>query len=43
MVKKLPHNAVIQVGLSAWKMGSGDIRDVLKIAELCNPSDTEDL
>jgi hypothetical protein len=25
-----------------WKAGSRDIRDVLKIAKLCNPADTEE-
>jgi hypothetical protein len=33
---------VIQIASSVWKMGSRDIRDVLKIAKLCNPSDTEE-
>jgi hypothetical protein len=27
---------------SVWKTGSRDIRDVLKIAKLCNPVDTEE-
>jgi len=25
-----------------WKTGSKDIRDVLKIAKLCNPADVEE-
>jgi hypothetical protein len=32
---------VIQIASSVWKTGSRDIRDVLKIAKLCNPTDTE--
>jgi hypothetical protein len=35
-------NAVIQIASSVWKTGSMDIRDVLKIAKLCNPADTEE-
>jgi MoxR-like ATPase len=42
MIKKLPQNVVIQIASSVWKTGSRDIRDVLKIAKLCNPSDEED-
>jgi MoxR-like ATPase len=42
LIKKLPQNAVIQIASSVWKMGSKDIRDVLKIAKLCNPADTEE-
>src|ERR687888_2289597 len=42
IIKKLPHNVVIQIASSVWKAGSRDIRDVLKIAKLCNPSDTEE-
>jgi Holliday junction resolvasome RuvABC ATP-dependent DNA helicase subunit len=42
IIKKLPQNAVIQIASSVWKMGSRDIRDVLKIAKLCNPADTEE-
>jgi MoxR-like ATPase len=42
IIKKLPQNAVIQIASSVWKMGSRDIRDVLKIAKLCNPSDGEE-
>ena len=41
IVKKLHQNAVIQIASSVWKAGSKDIRDVLKIAKLCNPTDTE--
>jgi replication-associated recombination protein RarA len=40
--KKLPQNTVIQIASSVWKMGSRDIRDVLKIAKLCNTADTEE-
>jgi Holliday junction resolvasome RuvABC ATP-dependent DNA helicase subunit len=42
IIKKLPQNAVIQIASSVWKKGSRDIRDVLKIAKLCNPADTEE-
>jgi Holliday junction resolvasome RuvABC ATP-dependent DNA helicase subunit len=42
IIKKLPHDVVIQIASSAWKTGSRDIRDVLKIAKLCNPADTEE-
>jgi len=42
IIKKLPQNSVIQIASSIWKTGSRDIRDVLKIAKLCNPADTED-
>jgi hypothetical protein len=42
IVNKLPQNTVIQIASSVWKMGSRDIRDVLKIAKLCNHSDTEE-
>jgi MoxR-like ATPase len=42
MIKKLPQSVVIQIASSVWKMGSRDIRDVLKIAKLCNPSDGEE-
>ncbi|MDQ3902072.1 MAG: AAA family ATPase [Thermoproteota archaeon] len=42
MVNKLPRNTVIQIASSVWKAGSRDIRDVLKIAKLCNHSDTEE-
>src|SRR5919202_6831912 len=31
IIKKLNHNAVIQIASSVWKTGSRDIRDVLKI------------
>src|ERR671930_738570 len=41
ITKKLPQNAVIQIASSVWKSGSKDIRDVLKIAKLCNPVDTK--
>jgi holliday junction DNA helicase RuvB len=41
IIKKLPQNTVIQISSSFWKAGSRDIRDVLKIAKLCNPKDTE--
>jgi len=42
LIKKLHPNAVIQIASSVWKTGIKDIRDVLKIAKLCNPSDTEE-
>jgi MoxR-like ATPase len=42
LIKKLPQNTVIQMASSVWKTGSRDIRDVLKIAKLCNRSDTEE-
>jgi hypothetical protein len=42
IIKKLPHNTIIQIASSVWKTGSRDIRDVLKIAKLCNPADTEE-
>jgi MoxR-like ATPase len=42
LIKKLHQNAVIKIASSVWKSGSRDIRDVLKIAKLCNPSDTEE-
>jgi Holliday junction resolvasome RuvABC ATP-dependent DNA helicase subunit len=41
IIKKLPQNIVIQIASSVWKTGSRDIRDVLKIAKLCNPADGE--
>jgi Holliday junction resolvasome RuvABC ATP-dependent DNA helicase subunit len=42
IIKKLPQNTVIEIAASVWKTGSKDIRDVLKIAKLCNPTDTEE-
>jgi holliday junction DNA helicase RuvB len=42
IIKKLHQNAVIQIASSIWKTGSKDIRDVLKIAKLCNQADTEE-
>src|ERR687886_975819 len=42
IVNKLAQNTVIQIASSVWKAGSRDIRDVLKIAKLCNHSDTEE-
>ena len=42
IVSKLPQNTVIQIASSVWKAGSRDIRDVIKIAKLCNSSDTEE-
>jgi hypothetical protein len=41
-IKKLPQNIVIQIASSLWKAGSRDIRDVLKIAKLCNSVDGEE-
>jgi hypothetical protein len=42
IVNKLPRSTVIQIASSVCKAGSRDIRDVLKIAKLCNPRDTEE-
>jgi replication-associated recombination protein RarA len=42
LIKKLHPTVVIQIASSVWKTGSKDIRDVLKIAKLCNPADTEE-
>jgi MoxR-like ATPase len=42
IIKKLNRNAVIEIASSVWKTGSKDIRNVLKIAKLCNTSDTEE-
>ena len=42
IVNKLPQNTLMQIASSVRKAGSRDIRDVLKIAKLCNPSDTEE-
>ena len=42
IIKKLNRSAIIQIASSVWKTGSKDIRDVLKIAKLCNPADTEE-
>ncbi|MFL6381414.1 MAG: AAA family ATPase [Nitrososphaeraceae archaeon] len=42
LIKKLHPNAVIQIASSVWKTGSRDIRNVLKIAKLCNPCDGEE-
>jgi Holliday junction resolvasome RuvABC ATP-dependent DNA helicase subunit len=42
IIKKLPQSAVIHLASSVWKTGSRDIRDVLKIAKLCNISDREE-
>jgi MoxR-like ATPase len=42
LIKKLHPNSVIQIASSVWKTGSRDIRDILKIAKLCNPSDGEE-
>ncbi|MFL6458435.1 MAG: hypothetical protein ACJ71G_15895 [Nitrososphaeraceae archaeon] len=42
LIKKLHQNAVIQIASSVSKTFSRDIRDVIKIAKLCNPSDTEE-
>ena len=41
IIKKLPQNTILQIASSVWKTGSRDIRDVSKIAKLCNPADTE--
>ena len=42
IVNKLPQNTVIQIASSVWKSESRDIRDVLKVAKLCNPADGEE-
>jgi ATP-dependent Lon protease len=42
IIKKLNRNAIIQIASSVWKTGSRDIRNVLKIAKLCNPMDAEE-
>jgi hypothetical protein len=42
IIRKLPQNAVIQIASAVWKSGSGDIRDVVKIAKLCNAADTQE-
>jgi MoxR-like ATPase len=42
IVNKLPQTTVIQIASSVWKAGSRDIRDVIKIAKLCNHSDAEE-
>ena len=42
IVNKLPRSTVIQIASSVWRTGSRDIRDVLKIAKLCNPADGEE-
>ena len=42
IIKKLPQNVVVHIASSVWKTGSRDIRDLLKIAKLCNPSDQEE-
>jgi ATP-dependent Lon protease len=42
LIKKLHPTAVIQIASSVWKTDSRDIRDVLKIAKLCNPANTQE-
>ena len=42
IVKKLHPNIVIQISSSVWKMGSRNIRGVLKNAKLCKPVDGEE-
>jgi hypothetical protein len=42
IIKRLPQNAVIQITSSVWKTGSRDIRDILKVAKLCNLSDGDE-
>jgi holliday junction DNA helicase RuvB len=42
IIGKLSQNTVIQIASSVWKTGSRDIRDVLKISKLCNPTDGEE-
>jgi len=42
IIKKLSRSTAIQITSSVWKSGSRDIRDVLEIAKLCNPSDCDE-
>ena len=42
IIKKLHRSAIIQIASSVWQTGSKDIRDALKIANLCNPTDSEE-
>jgi hypothetical protein len=42
IIEKLHQNTIMQIASSVWKTGSRDIRDVLKIAKLCNPTDTDE-
>ena len=42
IIKKLPQYTIMQIASSVWNTGSRDIRDVLKIAKLCNPTDTQE-
>jgi Holliday junction resolvasome RuvABC ATP-dependent DNA helicase subunit len=42
IINKLPQGTILQIASSVWKTGSRDIRDVLKIAKLCNPADAEE-
>jgi MoxR-like ATPase len=42
LINKLHPNVIIQIASSVWKIGSRDIRDVLKISKLCNQADTEE-
>jgi hypothetical protein len=42
IIKRLHQDAVIHIASSVWKVGSRAIRDVLKIAKLCNAADTEE-
>jgi hypothetical protein len=42
IINKLSHNTIVQLASAVWKSGSRDIRDVLRIAKLCNPSDGEE-
>jgi hypothetical protein len=42
IVNKLSRSTTIPIATSVWKAGSKVMRDVLKIAKLCNPADTEE-
>jgi Holliday junction resolvasome RuvABC ATP-dependent DNA helicase subunit len=42
IIKKLHRSAIIQIASSVWNTGNRDVRDVIKIAKLCNPRDTEE-
>jgi hypothetical protein len=42
IIEKLHQNTIMQIASSVWKTGSRNIRDVLKIAKLCNPTDTDE-
>src|SRR5919205_1190448 len=39
IIKKLPHNVVVQIASSIWKSGSKDVRDCIKISKLATAKD----